>query len=115
MDNHTRTYVIPSHTKKAFSNMRRVGKDFSGKITPLFPTMMVQDQKEICEGSVGRNDPCHTPTIIQPLTSQPLKKQKPRKPKRQNTKETQPSGPTTNVEDEAFNEKNVPTQFNGPP
>nr|GEW29360.1 hypothetical protein [Tanacetum cinerariifolium] len=30
MDNHTETYVIPSHTKKVFDNMRRVEKDFSG-------------------------------------------------------------------------------------
>nr|GEW41612.1 putative ribonuclease H-like domain-containing protein [Tanacetum cinerariifolium] len=47
MDNHTRNYVIPSHTKKVFGNMRRVGNNFSGKITPLFPTMMVQAQEEI--------------------------------------------------------------------
>nr|GEU38475.1 ribonuclease H-like domain-containing protein [Tanacetum cinerariifolium] len=47
MDNHTRNYVIPSHKKKVFGNIRRVGKDFSGKITPLFPTMMVQAQEEI--------------------------------------------------------------------
>nr|GFC68150.1 hypothetical protein [Tanacetum cinerariifolium] len=40
MENHTRTYVIPCHTNKVFCNMRRVGKDFSGNITPLFPTMM---------------------------------------------------------------------------
>nr|GEU94356.1 hypothetical protein [Tanacetum cinerariifolium] len=42
------------------------------------------------------------------------KKQKPTKPKRQDTKETQPSGPTTNVEDEAFNEENVSKHFNDP-
>ncbi|GJU69851.1 retrovirus-related pol polyprotein from transposon TNT 1-94, partial [Tanacetum coccineum] len=38
-------YVTPSHTKKIFGNMRRVGKGFSGSDTPLFPTMMVQAQK----------------------------------------------------------------------
>ncbi|GKA76301.1 hypothetical protein Tco_0782762 [Tanacetum coccineum] len=46
---HKRTYIAPSHTKKIFGNMRRVGKGFSGRETPLFQTMMVQDQKEICE------------------------------------------------------------------
>nr|GEV48051.1 hypothetical protein [Tanacetum cinerariifolium] len=40
-------YVTPSHTKKIFGNMKRVGKGFSGRETPLFPTMMVQAQKEI--------------------------------------------------------------------
>ncbi|GKD43249.1 hypothetical protein Tco_1267894 [Tanacetum coccineum] len=42
MSNHKRIYVTPSHTKKIFGNMRRVGKGFSGRDTPLFPTMMVQ-------------------------------------------------------------------------
>ncbi|GKD40758.1 hypothetical protein Tco_1260965 [Tanacetum coccineum] len=50
-------------------------------------------------------DPQHTPTIIQPSTSQPQKKQKPRKPKRKDTEVPQPSGPTTNVADEAVNEE----------
>ncbi|GKF53249.1 hypothetical protein Tco_0160159, partial [Tanacetum coccineum] len=26
--------------------MKKVGKDFSGRVTPLFPTMMVQAQEE---------------------------------------------------------------------
>nr|GEW08673.1 hypothetical protein [Tanacetum cinerariifolium] len=42
------------------------------------------------------------------------KKQKLRKPKRQDTEETQPSGPTNNAEDEAFNEKNVSKHSNDP-
>ncbi|GJX41436.1 hypothetical protein Tco_0256426 [Tanacetum coccineum] len=41
MQSHKRIYVTPSHTKKIFGNMRRVGKGFSGRDTPLFPTMMV--------------------------------------------------------------------------
>ncbi|GJZ68461.1 hypothetical protein Tco_0631701 [Tanacetum coccineum] len=45
MSNYKRIYVTPSHTKKIFGNMRRVGKGFSGRETPLFPTMMVQAQK----------------------------------------------------------------------
>ncbi|GJV99577.1 hypothetical protein Tco_1554829, partial [Tanacetum coccineum] len=36
-------------TKKIFGNMRRVGKGFSGRETPLFQTMVVQDQAEIDE------------------------------------------------------------------
>ncbi|GJY91740.1 putative ribonuclease H-like domain-containing protein [Tanacetum coccineum] len=46
MINHNRIYIAPSHTKKVFSNMKRQGKDFSGRITPLFSTMMVQAQQE---------------------------------------------------------------------
>nr|GEW07916.1 hypothetical protein [Tanacetum cinerariifolium] len=47
MSNHNRIYVTPSHTKKKFGNMKRVGKGFSGRDTPLFPTMIVQAQEEI--------------------------------------------------------------------
>ncbi|GJR81944.1 hypothetical protein Tco_0152729 [Tanacetum coccineum] len=50
-------------------------------------------------------DPHHTPTSIQPSTSQPQKKQKPRKPKRKDTKVPQPSGPIDNVADEAVYEE----------
>ncbi|GKC42504.1 hypothetical protein Tco_1060226 [Tanacetum coccineum] len=46
MLNHKRIYVTPSHTKKIFGNMRRVGKGFSRRDTPLFPTMMVQAPQE---------------------------------------------------------------------
>ncbi|GJT41232.1 putative ribonuclease H-like domain-containing protein [Tanacetum coccineum] len=46
MINHNRIYIAPSHTKKVFANMKRQGKDFSGRVTPLFSTMMVQAQQE---------------------------------------------------------------------
>ncbi|GKE57058.1 hypothetical protein Tco_1496243 [Tanacetum coccineum] len=39
-------YVAPSQTKKVFANMRREGKGFSGKITPLFPSMLVTQAVE---------------------------------------------------------------------
>ncbi|GKC16860.1 hypothetical protein Tco_1013642 [Tanacetum coccineum] len=42
MSHHKKIYVNPSHTKKIFANMKREGKDFSGRVTPLFATMMVQ-------------------------------------------------------------------------
>ncbi|GKA34380.1 hypothetical protein Tco_0720809 [Tanacetum coccineum] len=67
--------------------------------------MMVQAQEEMGEGSANSIDPYHTPTIIQPLTSQPQKKPKPRKPKRKDTEVPQPSGPTNNVIDKAVNEE----------
>ncbi|GKB51383.1 putative ribonuclease H-like domain-containing protein [Tanacetum coccineum] len=49
MPTHKRIYIAASHTKKIFGNMRRVGKGFFGRETPLFQTMMVQDQEEIDE------------------------------------------------------------------
>ncbi|GJV10704.1 hypothetical protein Tco_1352245 [Tanacetum coccineum] len=104
MSNHKRIYVTSSHTK-IFGNIRRVGKGFSRRETPLFPTMMVQAQEEIGEGLANPTDPHHTLTIIQPSTSQPQKKQKPRKPKRKDIKVPQPGGPTDNVAYEAVYEE----------
>ncbi|GJR32948.1 hypothetical protein Tco_1109180 [Tanacetum coccineum] len=49
-------------------------------------------------------DPYHTPIITQPLSSQPQKKQKSRRPKKKDTKVPQPSD-LTNVADEAVNEE----------
>nr|GEV30744.1 retrotransposon protein, putative, unclassified [Tanacetum cinerariifolium] len=83
--------------------------------TPLFPTMLVQAQADMGEGSTIPSAPQHTPPIIQPSTSKLQKKQKPRKPRRQKPEETQPSGPITNVADKALNKENVPTQSNDPP
>ncbi|GJR48306.1 hypothetical protein Tco_1316409 [Tanacetum coccineum] len=62
--------------------MKRVGKGFSRNVTPLFPTMMVQAQEEMGEGSSNPIDLHHTPIITQPSTSQPWKRQKLKKPKR---------------------------------
>ncbi|GJT57402.1 hypothetical protein Tco_0992456 [Tanacetum coccineum] len=44
---HKGIYVTPSHTKKVFANMKRPGKGFSGKVTPLFQTMMVQAPEDM--------------------------------------------------------------------
>ncbi|GJZ55370.1 hypothetical protein Tco_0610563 [Tanacetum coccineum] len=49
MATHNRIYIAPSHTKKIFANIRRQGKDFSGRETPLFLTMVVQAQEEMGE------------------------------------------------------------------
>ncbi|GKE88267.1 hypothetical protein Tco_1565742, partial [Tanacetum coccineum] len=85
MQSHKRIYVTPSHTKNIFRNIRRVGKGFSGRDIPLFPTMIVQAPQEQGEGSAMPTDPQHTPIIIQPSTSQPQKKQRSRRPKRKDT------------------------------
>ncbi|GJR99954.1 retrovirus-related pol polyprotein from transposon TNT 1-94 [Tanacetum coccineum] len=78
---------------------RRVGKGFSGRETPLFQTMVVQNQSQLGEGSAIPTDPHHTPTFIQPST-QPQKTQQPRKPKRKNTQVPLPSDPIKSVADE---------------
>nr|GEY33516.1 RNA-directed DNA polymerase, eukaryota [Tanacetum cinerariifolium] len=46
MSNHNRIYVTPSHIKKIFRNMKRVGKGFSRRDTPLFPTMMTKQHRK---------------------------------------------------------------------
>ncbi|GKA27180.1 putative ribonuclease H-like domain-containing protein [Tanacetum coccineum] len=103
------TYDTPSHTKKVFANMRRQGKDFSGTVTPLFATMLIQPQADVGEGSGQPTEPQHTPTTaspsnIEPIpiiasSSQPQKTHKRRKTKRP-TEISQSSGLTTLVADE---------------
>ncbi|GJX86183.1 hypothetical protein Tco_0336957 [Tanacetum coccineum] len=84
---HKGIYVIPSHTKKVFANMKRLGKgffgkkvfanmkkpgkDFSGKVTPLFETMMVQATKDMGEDSAAPTDSHSTPIHTQPSSSKP--------------------------------------------
>nr|GEV73349.1 hypothetical protein [Tanacetum cinerariifolium] len=59
--------------------------------------------------------PHPTHTITQPSTSKPQKKQNPKKPKREDTEEIQPSDPIINVADEDLPEDTVPTHSNDPP
>nr|GFA97447.1 hypothetical protein [Tanacetum cinerariifolium] len=99
MSNHKRKYISPSHTKKIFRNMKMVGKGFSRRVTPLFPTMMVQS--ELGESSAIHIDPNHTPTLLQSSSSQPQKTHKPRKPTRKVTQVPQPSDHLEHVADEA--------------
>ncbi|GJZ99876.1 hypothetical protein Tco_0672427, partial [Tanacetum coccineum] len=66
----------------------------------------MQSHKRIYgKGSEMPTDPHHTPTIIQPSTSQPQKKQRSRRPKRKDTEVPHPSGPISNVADEAVYEE----------
>ncbi|GJZ52211.1 hypothetical protein Tco_0606726 [Tanacetum coccineum] len=113
MTKHKAIYVTPSHTKKVFSNMKREGKGFSKRVTPLFQTIMVQAPEELGEGSKIPTDPQHTPTIIQPSTSQPQKKQ-PRRKQRKDIEVPQPSGSTEPITEEAVNAEHVPTHSNDP-
>ncbi|GKB85719.1 hypothetical protein Tco_0957991 [Tanacetum coccineum] len=95
MSTHDEIFVTPSHTKKVFGNMKMVKKGFFSRrkfITPLFPTMMVQDQEEMGEE----------------------KKQKPRKPKRKDIEISQSNSPTEPIADEAAKKENVLTHSNDP-
>nr|GEV34414.1 hypothetical protein [Tanacetum cinerariifolium] len=103
MSNHERKHISPSHTKKIFRNIRRAGKGFSGRVTPLFLIMMVQSK--LGEGSAMPTDPYYTPTILQSSSSQPQKTHKPRKPTRKVTQVPQPSDPMEHVADEAIHKE----------
>nr|GEW14258.1 hypothetical protein [Tanacetum cinerariifolium] len=75
MSHHKKIFVTPFLTKKVFANMKREGNGFSGIITPLFETMMVQAPEEVGKGSEVPSDTHHTPIITQRSSSQPYKKQ----------------------------------------
>ncbi|GJY21211.1 hypothetical protein Tco_0393777 [Tanacetum coccineum] len=105
MSKHNGIYVMPSHTKKIFGNMKKGRKRIFWKRNTLISNNRVQAQEEMGEGSANPTNPHHTPTIIQPSTSQPQKKQRSRRPKRKDTEVPQPSGPIDNVADEAVYEE----------
>ncbi|GJT44983.1 hypothetical protein Tco_0953698 [Tanacetum coccineum] len=109
MSHHKKIYVNPSHTKKIFANMKREGKDFSGRVTPLFATMMVQANQEEGVDSGIPTASQQTPITIQPSTSKPQKKQSRRKQKKTTTV-PHPSDSTADVP----NEESVPTHSNDP-
>ncbi|GJU14942.1 putative ribonuclease H-like domain-containing protein [Tanacetum coccineum] len=89
-----------------FANMKRDGKDFSGRITPLFDTMMVQATKEVGEDSDHPTDFTQIPIIDQPSTSfKPKKKQPSKKTQRQEAEVSQ---------DETKHEESVSTPSNDP-
>ncbi|GJS46920.1 ribonuclease H-like domain-containing protein [Tanacetum coccineum] len=100
------TECLPNAT--IFAELERMRR-----VTPLFQTMMVQALEELGEGLEIPIDPQHTPTIIQPSTSQPQKKQLRRK-QRKDTEVPQPSGSTEPITDEAVNEEHVPIYSNDP-
>ncbi|GJZ38432.1 hypothetical protein Tco_0584995 [Tanacetum coccineum] len=79
MSKHKEIYDIPSHSKKVFANMKRQGNNFSSRITPLFPTMMVLAQEDMGKASAAPTDSHFTPIITQPSTSKPPNKQSRRK------------------------------------
>ncbi|GKD49843.1 hypothetical protein Tco_1278819 [Tanacetum coccineum] len=63
--------------------MKREGKDFSGRVTPLFATMMVQANQEEGVDSGIPTDSQQTPITTQPSSSRPQKKQSRRKQRKE--------------------------------
>nr|GEU79469.1 hypothetical protein [Tanacetum cinerariifolium] len=55
---HTHTYVVPFHTRKRFTTLRVNSPIFSGRIVPLFESMLVPQG----EGSGTLIEPHHTPS-----------------------------------------------------
>nr|GEX41649.1 hypothetical protein [Tanacetum cinerariifolium] len=98
MDRHNAIFVISSHTKMVFANMKMEGKDFSGKVTPLFETMMVQAPEDMGKGLEILTDPHHTPIVTQPSSSPPQKKQKSRRKQRKEIEVSSPSSEIPNEE-----------------
>ncbi|GJZ37111.1 copia protein, partial [Tanacetum coccineum] len=85
MPRHKGIYVIPSHTKKVFANMKKPGKD-----------------------STAPTDSHSTPIHNQPSLSKPQKKKSRRKQRKD-------SGLTEPISDEATNEEHVATPSCDPP
>nr|GEW29617.1 putative ribonuclease H-like domain-containing protein [Tanacetum cinerariifolium] len=55
---HAHTYVVPFHTRKFFFTLRVNSPSFSGRIVPLFPSMLVT----MGEGPGTPTEPHYTPT-----------------------------------------------------
>ncbi|GKB28861.1 hypothetical protein Tco_0868262 [Tanacetum coccineum] len=84
--------------------MKREGNDFSGRVTPLFATMMVQATQDEGVDSGIPTDSQQTPITTQPSSSRPQKKQSRRK-QRKETKVPQ---------DETHHDDSVPIPSNDP-
>ncbi|GJY60982.1 hypothetical protein Tco_0461639, partial [Tanacetum coccineum] len=104
MSRHKNIYVNPSHTKKIFANMKREGKDFSRRVTPLFATMMVQATQDEGVDSGIPTDSQQTPITNQPSSSRPQKKQSRRKQRKE----------TEVPQDETHHDDSVPIPSNDP-
>ncbi|GJU19515.1 hypothetical protein Tco_1152857 [Tanacetum coccineum] len=105
MSHHKKIFINPSHTKKIFANMKREGKDFSGRITPLFATMMVQPTQDEGVDSGIHTDSFQTPITTQPSSSRSQKKQSRRKHRKG----------TTVTQEETQQDDSVPTPSNDIP
>ncbi|GKD04645.1 hypothetical protein Tco_1179619, partial [Tanacetum coccineum] len=69
MTHHKKIFFNPSHIKNIFANMKREGKDFSGRITPLFDTILKKqkskrkqrNEAEVANDEIEQEDSVPTP------------------------------------------------------
>ncbi|GJY16783.1 hypothetical protein Tco_0387205 [Tanacetum coccineum] len=104
MSHHKKIYVNPSYTKKIFANMKRERKDFFGRVTPLFATMMVQATQDEGVDSKIPTDSQQTPINTLPSSFRPQKKQSRRKQRKE----------TEVPQDETHHDDSVPIPSNDP-
>ncbi|GJZ96101.1 hypothetical protein Tco_0668435 [Tanacetum coccineum] len=102
------TYETPKHTKKVFTNMKIKGKDFSGRVTLLFASMLAPPIVR-GEGSGQPSEPQPPSSTTQPIIeeqilvtelSSPQNTQSPRQALQKDTQLPQTSVPIPNVADE---------------
>ncbi|GJY30609.1 hypothetical protein Tco_0414104 [Tanacetum coccineum] len=106
MSHHKKIFVNPFHTNKVFANMKRAGKDFFRRITPLFDTIIVQVSKEVGKDLDHLIDSNQIPIVDQLSTSsQPKQKQKSKRRQRKEAEVPQ---------DETEHEESVSTPSNDP-
>ncbi|GJT78445.1 hypothetical protein Tco_1045170 [Tanacetum coccineum] len=65
------TYETPKHTKKVFTNMKRKGKHFSGRVTPLFASMLAPPVVR-GEGSGQPSKPQPPSSTTQPIIEEQI-------------------------------------------
>ncbi|GJW55988.1 hypothetical protein Tco_0102719 [Tanacetum coccineum] len=63
-------FLVTALTSKVFSFMVKKGKHFSRKVTPMFPTMLVQPTKDEGEVSERQSEPQPTPSPPHPSKAQ---------------------------------------------
>ncbi|GJR52790.1 ribonuclease H-like domain-containing protein [Tanacetum coccineum] len=73
LQQHTRSYFVPSLTMKVFSNMKRPTKGFSGQEVALFPTMLGVTAPSISPSRIT-SSPSHSPKPSPSPTSSPSPK-----------------------------------------
>ncbi|GJY52396.1 hypothetical protein Tco_0443243 [Tanacetum coccineum] len=79
-------FPVPALTSKVLSFMVKKGKHFSRKVTPLFPSMLVQPTEEEGEGS-------NRPSVPQPTPSPPYLSEAPDEPQPVPSPQPTPSSP----------------------
>ncbi|GJX72196.1 hypothetical protein Tco_0309367 [Tanacetum coccineum] len=104
---------VEAHTLKVFSNMSRQGQKFSGRATPLFPSMLAQQAVAEGEGSGHPPEPQPTPSPTQTIIesqilvteSSPQNTQSLRQALHEHTELPQTSVPFPNVADKTVHQE----------